>query len=122
MRKNRHKVLPGLIFVASLVGPTGAYAGKCFATFPEQRLSGQLAPGASIVVREWGSRCTGLFTSSAARGTPALLELVGGKWVRIRSGASIHLPQLGPGNYRFVVENPTPSTVTYSVRFRTSGG
>ncbi|HEY4091420.1 MAG TPA: hypothetical protein VGN46_07875 [Luteibacter sp.] len=37
-------------------------------------------------------------------------------------GTSIHQPQLGPGNYRLVIENVTTLDVTYDIRFRTSGG
>lgn len=113
------------IVVASLIAfsaPVHAFAGPCFMTFPEQRATGRLNAGASVLLREWSSRCSGLFTASSGGGTPVLLQHVGGKWVPVGRGASIHVPQLGPGSYRLVVENVTTSVATYSIRYRTSGG
>ncbi|MGA7440513.1 MAG: hypothetical protein WBW32_20515 [Luteibacter sp.] len=107
---------------AAVAGASAEYAGKCNMTFPEQRVSGRLAAGGSVVLREWSSRCTGLFTASAGSGRPMLQEHVGGRWLTVQQGISIHVPQLGPGSYRLVVVNVTTAPAMYNVRFRLSGG
>jgi hypothetical protein len=122
MAQSIRRVSVVLATVFAMAGSTHAFAGPCFMTFPEQRATGRLNAGASILLREWSSRCSGLFTASSGGGTPVLLQLAGGKWVPVGRGASIHVPQLAPGSYRLVVENTTTGVATYSVRYRTSGG
>ncbi|WP_157006471.1 hypothetical protein [Luteibacter yeojuensis] len=48
----------------------------------------------------------------------------GGEWIDIATGAFIHKPQLGPGSYRLVLQNISAAvgTITYTVRYRISGG
>jgi hypothetical protein len=115
-------VVVACAFAGSANAAAMALPKRCFTTFPEQRVTGALATGATATIREWSANCIGLFTASGGAGNVVLQVKSGAEWVLVNRGASVTVQQLPPGSYRLSVANLSAVRITYNVRYRVSGG